>query len=122
MFTSTGNLCYVLGCATGRANQSAQHRRFGLVATCADHHPDRGGIGIGFGDAAAPAPAAAPVARQAPAGGTRQPLTVSASPDRPKPVLPPSGLAQVTPEVARERIAAARARAVASAAQAGGAL
>jgi hypothetical protein len=119
---TTGNLCYVLGCYDARATQSAQHRHFGRVATCDSHHPDRGGIGVGFGSLDAPVAPAAPVAVQKPAGGTRQPLTVSASPDRPKPVLPPSGLAQVTPEVARERIAAARARAVASAAQAGGAL
>jgi hypothetical protein len=103
----TGNLCYVLGCYDQRATQSALHKLFGRVATCADHHPDRGGIGLPFGDLDAPVAPAAPVAASKPAGGTRQRLTVSASPDRPKPSVGPAG-AMVTPLEAARRVAAAR--------------
>jgi hypothetical protein len=108
----TGNLCYVLGCADQRATQSALHTAFGRVATCDSHHPDRGARGRGFGNLDAPVPQDAPVAAQKPAGGTRQRLTVSASPDRPKPSVPPAGTA-VDPTLARQRVAAARAAAAA---------
>jgi hypothetical protein len=115
----TGNLCYVLGCYNGRATLSAQHKRFGRVATCADHHPDRGGIGIGFGNADAPAPAPAPVAQAKPAGGARVQTAVPVDPRRPSPVLPSAGIAQPAPvapsrlaglstTVDRQRLAAAR--------------
>jgi len=119
MFQS--NLCYVLGCATGRASQSAQHKRFGRVACCDSHHPDRGGIGVGFGNLDAPAPAA-PVAAPAPrSGGLRQRAPVSPDPRRPSPTRPPAGTA-VDPTLARQRVAAARAAAVTLAAQTGGSL
>ena len=42
--------CYVTGCYAG-AVLSANHARFGRVQACADHHPDRGGLGVGFGAA-----------------------------------------------------------------------
>jgi hypothetical protein len=119
--TTTGNLCYVLGCSDQRATQSAQHKLFGRVATCDSHHPDRGGIGLPFGSLDAPVAPAAPVAAPPPAGGTRQRLTVSADPRRPKPSVGPAGTA-VDPEVARQRVAAARAAAIAAATQTGGAL
>jgi hypothetical protein len=107
MFTTTGNLCFVLGCHNGRATQSAIHKLFGRVACCDSHHPDRGGIGRPFGDPDAPVAQTAPQTAPKPAGGLRTPLTVSASPNRPKPSVGPAG-AIVSPLEAARRVAAAR--------------
>jgi hypothetical protein len=102
------NLCYVLGCYNGRADLSAIHGRFGIVATCHDHHPDNGGIGIGFGTAAGNLFTPPPPARQGGQGGSRVMPVVPPQPDRPRPTLPGTGGVVPLPDVAAKRLDAAR--------------